>query len=111
MTLVVDANVAVKWYVDQIDRPKAMDVQRYAGGLLAPDILIAECTSAFWMHVRQTDISAEQAGLAIDAMAGCFDELVDTTALARAALDLAIDLTHSPWDCFISCWRNSAGVD
>lgn len=100
MRLVVDANVAVKWYVDQIDRPKALEVQAYAKGLLAPDILLAECVSAFWMHVRHTDITAEHASLAIDALPGCFDEIVDTANLGGAALALALDLAHSPWDCF-----------
>jgi predicted nucleic acid-binding protein len=100
MTIVVDANVAVKWYVDQSDRAKALEIQLYAGGLLAPDILVAECVSAFWMHVRRTDITVEQASLALDAVAGCFDELADTTPLAGSALALAVELDHSPWDCF-----------
>ena len=39
-------------------------------------------------------------GQAMSALGNAFDELVDSTALAGAALELALSLGHSPWNCY-----------
>jgi predicted nucleic acid-binding protein len=48
MTLVVDANVAIKWFVQQQGSDDARRVQAYPGPLIAPALLIAtQLTTAF----------------------------------------------------------------
>ena len=47
MTLVVDANVAVKWVVSNPDTDNARAVVSSKEDLIAPDLLVAEFTNAF----------------------------------------------------------------
>jgi predicted nucleic acid-binding protein len=47
MTVVVDANVAVKWFIEQHGSDDARRVQAYRGPLIAPSGLISETTTDF----------------------------------------------------------------
>ena len=100
MTLVVDANVAVKWFVQQQGTDDARRVQAYRGPLVAPAMLISETTNGLWRHVSHGDISSANAQGAVAGLAWWFHELVEDHSLAGPALSLAIELNYSPYDCF-----------
>jgi predicted nucleic acid-binding protein len=100
MTLVVDANIAVKWFVQQQGTDDARRVQAYRGPLVAPAILIAETTNGLWRHVMNGDIPAISAQAAVAGLAWWFHELVEDQSLAAQALTLAIELGYSSYDCF-----------
>jgi len=100
MTLVVDANVAVKWFIQQQGTDDARRVQAYRGPLLAPAMLISETTNGLWRHVARGDISAANAQTAITGLAWWFHELVEDQSLAAPALTLAIEFNYAPYDCF-----------
>ena len=99
MTLVVDANVALKWFVPQTDRLAALNVQSYAGPLIAPSIIFPEVANGLWRHVRSGDISSVRANGAISALEKSFVEIVPDSQLTSPALTIAIALDHSPYDC------------
>jgi predicted nucleic acid-binding protein len=99
MTLVVDANVAVKWFVQQQGTDDARRVQAYRGPLVAPAMLIAETANGLWRHVANGDISATHAQAAVAGLAWWFHELVEDHSLAEPALTLAIELNYSLYDC------------
>ena len=98
--LVVDANVAVKWFVDQTDRRRALEVQRHPAPLIAPVLIVTEVTTALWRHWRNGDITPEQAIDALKALPSSFATLVADIELREAAFRLAVDLKHIPDDCF-----------
>ena len=50
MTLVVDASVAVKWFLPEADTPSAERLLAFAGPLHAPDLLRIEVASAVWKY-------------------------------------------------------------
>lgn len=100
MTLVVDANVAVKWFIQQQGTDDARRVQTYRGPLLAPALLISETTNGLWRHVARGDISAANAQTAVAGLAWWFHELVDDHSLAASALNLAVELGYASYDCF-----------
>src|SRR5688500_9103831 len=100
MTLVVDANVAVKWFVQQQGTDDARRLQAYRGPLIAPAMLIAETTNGLWRHVTSGDIQAASAQAAVAGLAWWFHELVEDHSLASPALTLAVDLNYSSYDCF-----------
>ena len=60
MTLVVDANVAVKWVVANPDTERADAVISSGEELIAPDLLVAEFANALWRYVRARDIILDQ---------------------------------------------------
>lgn len=100
MTLVVDANVAIKWFVPQVDRTRALALQSSGDKLIAPTLLLSECAKAIWSHHRIGDISDRHARLALTALPTLFGKLFDDQSLAGTALDLAISIDHPPYDCF-----------
>jgi predicted nucleic acid-binding protein len=99
MTFVVDANVAVKWVVSNPDTDDARAVISSKETLIAPDLLVAEFTNALWRHILVRDIVVGQAIDAIVGLRKVFSELVRSLELAQPALQLAIDLNCSPYDC------------
>ena len=100
MTIVVDANVAIKWFIEQPGTDHAQRVQQYSGPLIAPALLLSETTSGLWRHIARGDIQAAEARTAVVNLPRWFSELVEDRLLAPAALDLAVELNNSPYDCF-----------
>jgi predicted nucleic acid-binding protein len=100
MTVVVDANVAIKWFVQQQGSDDAGRVQAYQGPLIAPAMLISEATNGIWRHVAHGDLTESNAKAAVTGLPKWFDELVEDQLLASSALDLAIELNYAPYDCF-----------
>jgi predicted nucleic acid-binding protein len=43
-TLVIDASIAVKWVVEEHSTPEALILRKQAG-LIAPELLVAECAN------------------------------------------------------------------
>jgi predicted nucleic acid-binding protein len=99
MTLVVDANFAVKWFIQQQGSDHARRIQSYRGALIAPAMLVAETTNGLWRHVVRGDVSPSFAKTAIIGLPRWFDELVEDQLLAPAALDLAVELNYALYDC------------
>ena len=99
MTLVIDANVAVKWFIQQAGSDDARRVQSYRGALIAPAILIAETANGIWRHVQRGDVSPSLARTAVVGLPRWFDELVADHLLAAEALDLAVELNYATYDC------------
>jgi hypothetical protein len=100
MTLVVDANVAIKWFVQQTGSDHARRVQGYDGPLIAPTMLISESTSGIWKHIAPGEIGEAQARTAVENLPRWFSELVDDRRLAQQAFELAIKLKYPPYDLF-----------
>jgi predicted nucleic acid-binding protein len=100
MTIVVDANVAVKWFIEQQGSDDARRVQSYRGPLIAPGLLICETTNGLWRHVMRGDIVASDAEAAAAGLPWWFYELVEDHQLAQPALTLAIELDYAAYDCF-----------
>jgi predicted nucleic acid-binding protein len=100
MTIVVDANVAIKWFIEQPGTDDAQRVQQYKGPLIAPALLLSETTSGLWRHVTRGDIDVSEAKTAVVNLPRWFSELAEDRLLAPVALDLAVELNNSPYDCF-----------
>jgi predicted nucleic acid-binding protein len=100
MALVVDASVAVRWLFDMTDIHQADDILQSEEPLIAPDLVIAEITSAAWKFVRFEGLNPNDALSIIAESEGHFDEIVPCLKLKDRALAIAIELRHSPYDCF-----------
>jgi len=59
--LVVDASVAVKWFVPEIHHEAAGKILKSKWELLAPDIIWAEVGNSLWKKKRRDEISAQEA--------------------------------------------------
>lgn len=59
--LVVDASVAVKWFLPEIHSEAAGRVLKPRPELLAPDLIWAEVGNTLWKKTRRDEITAEEA--------------------------------------------------
>jgi predicted nucleic acid-binding protein len=99
VSLVVDASVAVQWVLPEEGSARAISL-RADNNLIAPSLIGAEIGSAIWKAVRRDGLSRQDAIEALDAALLPFDTLVGIEELQQQALEIAIHLNHSIYDCF-----------
>ena len=100
MALVVDASVAIKWFVDEPGANRARGLWEKRAGLVAPDLLVPEVCSALWRKVRLGQAVPDQAAEATRRLRNALIDLRPTAALATRAMALALELDHPVYDCF-----------
>lgn len=100
MTLVVDASVAVKWFVEEIGSASARALLDRGIRLVAPELIVAEVGNALWKHGQAGRIPWRQAERAAARVGDAFDALVPLRSLAPRAMALARSLKHPVYDCF-----------
>lgn len=100
MSLVVDASVAMKWFVEEAGSPQAAFLLTTADLLIAPDLIVAELANATWKAVRAGTMLAEQQDYAAIHLASLLDELVPLAPLARRAIEISRTIDHPAYDCF-----------
>ena len=100
MTLVVDASVAMKWFVAEPGSAAALNLLTSGEDLIAPDVIIAELCNAAWRLWRQGEMTGEQLGIMAGRAPQMFAERRPSDALSSRASRIAIDLDHPVYDCF-----------
>ena len=60
MTLVVDASVAFKWFVQEEGTDRAVALLERGEPFIAPDLIVAELCNAAWKSLRRRELSASQ---------------------------------------------------
>jgi predicted nucleic acid-binding protein len=100
LSLVVDASVALKWFLaDEPDADRALAIVREEPVLAAPDLLVVEVCNAGWRLARLNRISQAQLDDIASALPRFFDPLVGVVALAPRAVSIAGQLDHPVYDC------------
>jgi predicted nucleic acid-binding protein len=98
---VVDASIAVKWFIAEAYSDEAARLLEGERTLLAPELLYAEAANALWAVARRGDIGETDVR---DALAVLADAPLGVPASMRrlmpAAARLAHDLDHPVYDCF-----------
>lgn len=100
MTLVVDASVALKWYLG--DEPQWAEARALLDGaeaLIAPELIVAEVCNAAWRGVRAKRLSQEQAEAIARSVPAPFASLVAAPGLAERAVVISGRLDHAVYDC------------
>jgi predicted nucleic acid-binding protein len=96
---VVDASVAVKWFVEEPRHDLARSLVESRASLIAPDVVLLEVASAFQKKVMSGEMEQEQARVAITTLPECFSELIEFSSLLFAGLELSCQLGHPIYDC------------
>ena len=100
MGLIIDASVAVKWFIDESDSEAAHLILDRDEVLLAPDLLVVEVCNTAWRRSRIGDISQAQCRAIADRVLKTPVTLRPTAPLAPAAAAIALALDHAIYDCF-----------
>jgi predicted nucleic acid-binding protein len=99
MSLIVDASMAVKWFVEE---PGSAEAERLLEreGLVAPSLILAEVANALWKRVGRRAATLEQAVVALDRIPRVLSELHAIEPLCAEAIRLAVQHDHPIYDCF-----------
>jgi predicted nucleic acid-binding protein len=98
--IVVDANVAIKWVVEQPHFERAREIIAQGTELLVPAMFVAEVATALWGYVRVRQITLEQAQAGLMSILEQISLIEQDAGLAGEALSIASELNHAPYDCF-----------
>lgn len=97
--LVVDASVAIKWYIPEAGSAAAVMVLEGEAALHAPDLLVAELGNILWKKVRRGELAADEAEEIADRfVAACPVTLRPSSPLLRPALELATAFDRTVYD-------------
>ena len=111
MTLVVDASVVVKWFVEEDLADEAATLLYRPKPLHAPDLIVSEVTNVAWAKYVRGAISREQAEFIALSIPRSPLRFVPSLSLHRQALDIAIELRHPVYDClYLACAEQVGGA-
>jgi len=100
VTLVIDASVALKWFMQEQGSDVARHLLDCDDELTAPDLIVAEVCNGAWKAVRRQLMTAIQADSMAHRLPRVFDVLHPVEGLAALALQMAQSLDHPVYDCF-----------
>src|SRR5512134_3927993 len=100
MTVIIDASVALKWFMEEPESDIARGILDGDEPLAAPDLIVAEVCNGAWKAVRRNLMTAIQADAMAHQLPRVFEALHPAEGLAAAAMQMARDLDHPVYDCF-----------
>jgi predicted nucleic acid-binding protein len=98
--LVVDASVALKWFIDEDGSREAAALIASGDSLIAPDLIMPEICNAVWKLARRGAMHEAQKIAVVTRLPSILAELAPTGPLAPRALALSALLDHPAYDCF-----------
>jgi predicted nucleic acid-binding protein len=98
--LVVDASVAIKWFLVEPGDREALALLDGDRPLIAPELVVAEVVNAVWKRLISGGIERAQAADVPPAIVKLFAELRPIVTLAARALEIAVELRHPAYECF-----------
>ena len=104
MSVVVDASVAAKWFVREDLHDEAAELLGYPEQLCSVDLLVAEVTNIAWKKLTLGAIPPEQATDMAKGIRAAISPLYPSSLFNERALQLALELRHSIYDClYLAC--------
>jgi predicted nucleic acid-binding protein len=97
-SFVIDASVAIKWFVDEPGSEWAVSLLEHP--LAAPDLLGPELANVLWKKVTRGELTAEEAKLIAAAIDASDIALHATRGALGPATALACSLGQPAYDCF-----------
>jgi predicted nucleic acid-binding protein len=96
--VVVDASVAIKWFVPEIHAEAATRLLDLEIALCAPDLIFPEFGNILWKKVRRGEISRDEADEILAAFSAIPLDIHPSAVLLAGAFDLAVELGRSVYD-------------
>jgi len=102
--IVVDASVAVKWFVREEGHLSALRLLEQGHVLLAPDLIFSETANVLWKKLREGEVTLEQPRQACTALPEFFQAVISAARIAPVAIEIANRLNHPVYDCiYLAC--------
>jgi predicted nucleic acid-binding protein len=97
--VVVDASVAVKWFVPEPDSDLAVELLRSRVARIGPDLLFVEVGTALSRRVRLGEMTPKQAYDSLRRLPRNVPNVVGSPSAIRDAMTLSLSLRHPLPDC------------
>ena len=97
--IVVDASVALCWFVREPATDKANRLILTSVDLVAPSLMLIELANGLWNKTRHGEIRADLAEAGMREIRRFVPQIFDDADLAAPALALARELDHPVYDC------------
>ena len=111
MTTVIDASVAIKWFVKESGHDEALDLLDQSEPLQAPDFIVPEVANIAWKKCLRGEITREQAHTLVATLPHYVSVLHASVGLVERSLNLSLALKHPVYDClYIACVEYTDGV-
>lgn len=98
MKLVIDASVAVKWYIEENWNDEADQILTQNYTLIAPDFILVESANIFWKKVIKQELKQSEAHHNLELLTLSFDDYISSHNLYSQSLQLAFETNHSIYD-------------
>jgi predicted nucleic acid-binding protein len=95
----VDASVALKWFLKEKGRAEAVDLLASNIPLGAPDLMLSEVANVLWQKVRRREMQLDRARAAMATLNSIFPNWISSRELVPRAFEMAQELDHSVYDC------------
>jgi predicted nucleic acid-binding protein len=95
---VVEASVAIKWYLPEIHSEAARRLLKGSWTLLAPDLLFSECGNVLWKKARLGEIDEQEAAIILSALGKQPLRIAPSWPLAHSALEIALQTQRTVYD-------------
>lgn len=101
MSVVIDANIAVKWVVEEDHSQLASALLRHKpdSPIIAPDIILIESANALRKKHVFNDYPAEDVPICMDVIEAGIFILISSYQLYKNALSLSLEINHPIYDC------------
>lgn len=111
MSLIVDASVAIKWFVKENLHEEALVLLQHNDRLQAPEFIVAELTNVVWKKRLRREITNGQAQTIVSRIPNYVPVLYPILLDHERALDLAVFLEHPAYDClYLACAERVGGT-
>ena len=110
MILIVDASVAIKWFVKENLHDEALELLQHHDRLQAPELIVAELTNVVWKKRLRREITEGQAQTIGSGIPNYISVLYPIVLDHERALELAVFLEHPVYDClYLACAERVGG--
>jgi len=111
MSLVIDASVVIKWFIDEPLYAHARLLLETGESLHAPDLVVAEAGNIAWKKAARKEIHAPQAQAIASALPDLPLSLHASGTLVDRALQIALAINHPVYDClYVACAEMLGGM-
>ncbi len=97
-TLVVDASVAAKWFLPELDAAAALRLLDERRRLAAPDLIYCEVGNIIWKHRSRDLLSEDEAAQMVEDFLAMPLEVHDSAFLLASALEIAVATKRTVYD-------------
>ncbi|MCS6859177.1 MAG: type II toxin-antitoxin system VapC family toxin [Abditibacteriales bacterium] len=97
-TFVVDASIAVKWFLEEVHAESARRLLDDGHALLVPDLFFPEVGNILWKRVRFGEMSEEEAAAMLQALRKIPLQIHPSLPLILPALEIACQIQRTVYD-------------